>query len=148
MKKLNLLKKKRQPLYLAEALYEKCMAKLLSNPDITTDDAKKLLSGMVEQAGGIKDLSFEKFNTLFTGTLEAMGISTKEEDSMDEKKSKLSVLKDRVKGIKVKAPSAETGTKVGKAASYVAKPVVKVYDVLTKPFGELVNGFKEGWKDG
>lgn len=131
MKKINLFqKKKKSPLYLAEELYNKCMEKLLSSPDITTDDAKKLLSGMVEQAGGMKDLSFEKFNTLFTGTLEAMGIATTNPLKEVDVKDKAKKLVSRVKGVSLKA----TGHVVGTAAQAIAKPVIS-----------LADGFMEGW---
>lgn len=135
MKKINLFKRekrsaKEKALHLSEKLHAACMEKLLNNPDLTMEDAGKLLNDMVEQAGGLKDLSFKKFDELFTGTLEAMGIDTTTPLKEVDMKDKAKKLVDRVKGVSLKA----AGKVVGSATQAVAKPVLKFTD-----------GFMEGW---
>lgn len=114
---------------MAKKLYDACMVELLNNPDLTKDDAVQLLHTMVEQATENGKFLIDRFEVLFTGTLENMGISTslkpKEVHMSDKPK-----LRDRIQGVTLKA----VGKRAGALASTVSKPALKLYD-----------GFMEGW---
>jgi len=131
---------------LAKELYDACMSELLNNPDITESDALSMLDQIVDQATNDEgELRIKKFEELFTGTLQSMGITTtlfNEEVSMADvmSRGRLSALRERVKGIKLKVPenwisNEDVGVAIGEKAGKLARPLVSI-----------AKGIKKGWK--